>query len=1323
MGAVGDKHEIEADQVANKVLANEQTPTQSALGNTHPSFNNTIHMSMGQTQGNLALKASHSPLSINKKETSQSADLQLDKRDDSDFSDKQPSAQFENKLSASRGSGTPLPADTKHQMETGIGANFSNVKVHTGSNAVQMSSEIGARAFTHGNDVYFNANQYQPASQEGRHLIAHELTHTVQQGASVRTKPITSESSAPRVQRSILDRVGSFFSGIRNRVVNFIENIPGFFLFTVLLGRNPLTDIRVDRNGMNFIKGFLLLLPNGQEKYNRLQQDGALDRSATWIDQQISTINNIRNDVSDAFRRAVDSLSISDVARPGRALERIRGYFSPVISRAREFATSMARQVLQFLKDAVLNSLVNFVKDRTRAYPLLRVLLGRDPITNEEVPRTMENVIHAFLMLTEAGEDYYNKMVESGALTRATTWMREQIATLPSAGEVMDAFGEAWRSLSFADMLQPIAAFQRIYGILSNPIGRILSFVGAVAMQILVFIKDALLGWLKSNANDIPGYHLLTVILRKDPFTNEVVPRTITNLIRGFMGLVPGGEQQFQQMQESGVIPRLAGRINDAVDALGFTWDYIRNLFIGLWQSMQIADLMQPLQVLSRVIATFTDPLQRLFNFIRVVITAIIEVLLRMMNFPIDLVGQIIDNAMQAWEDIKRDPIGFLKNLMRAAKKGFEQFFDNFVQHLIGGVTGWLFSELETAGIRPPPDITFRSILGMAMDVLGITTDNIFARLAQKIGQERVDQIRSVMDRLTGIWEFVRDVMDRGAVAIWERIQTQLSNLWDVVVEGIRNWIVTRIVQGVTTRLLSMLDPTGIMAVVNGFITFFRAVQSFIEQLTRILQVINTFVQGVGQIARGNIQQAADYLENALARALPVAIAFLANQVGLRGLGSRIGEMVERARELINRGIDWLLDRAIALGTSVLNTIMGNSPNAENEPESGTDGPAREHNKQMAIRETRTVLAGGIQRISLRNFLADLRQRYNLRRAELNGSDDVIIENSDPVTIAARPITVNQTSGTPAAPTTAAPTNSPIRVGTFTGTKDPNVQTIWGILRGTGMNPPAWPQGADVTAADRPRTVEATLFGYPGDGLQPEARDNDATRNVGHWGNYESGLRRGNVSWRSRVYDGGHILGHQFGGGETYDNLVPQQNNQLNRGLYARMETFIRDSLPVSDVERLANPGETRMQIRATMNYSGMVARQKHDIAKVASNQLGAGGPDFHNAMDESKRAESATVPERTPSSLVVAVELSADLLPASLATVEGSSSGSRDARTRATSSVEVNDPNNPTLVPEDSTSTSANGGDSTQAPPTANVQPQRSNWTATFTFTQGNQA
>src|SRR4028119_1710679 len=99
----------------------------------------------------------------------------------------QASGSVESRLAGSKGGGSPLPNDVRSFMEARFGADFSSVRVHTDSNAVQMNKELGAQAFAHGSDIYYGAGK-SPGKDE---LTAHELTHTIQQGGAVPTKSVT----------------------------------------------------------------------------------------------------------------------------------------------------------------------------------------------------------------------------------------------------------------------------------------------------------------------------------------------------------------------------------------------------------------------------------------------------------------------------------------------------------------------------------------------------------------------------------------------------------------------------------------------------------------------------------------------------------------------------------------------------------------------------------------------------------------------------------------------------------------------------------------------------------------------------------------------------------------------------------------------------------------------------------------------------------------------------------------------------------------------------------------------------------------------------
>ncbi|MEZ4774822.1 MAG: DUF4157 domain-containing protein [Bacteroidia bacterium] len=95
----------------------------------------------------------------------------------------QASPDLESKLSSTKGGGQALSPSVQAEMNSSFGADFSGVRVHSNTNAAQMSQSIQAQAFTNGSDIYFNHGKYNPESSEGKKLLAHELTHTVQQGA------------------------------------------------------------------------------------------------------------------------------------------------------------------------------------------------------------------------------------------------------------------------------------------------------------------------------------------------------------------------------------------------------------------------------------------------------------------------------------------------------------------------------------------------------------------------------------------------------------------------------------------------------------------------------------------------------------------------------------------------------------------------------------------------------------------------------------------------------------------------------------------------------------------------------------------------------------------------------------------------------------------------------------------------------------------------------------------------------------------------------------------------------------------------------------
>lgn len=142
------------------------------------------------------------------------------------------SEEMEQRLSTSAGKGQSIPSGLRAEMESGFDRSFSDVRIHTDAEAAAMSRSLGARAFTYGNDIYFNKGQYQPETSEGRHLIAHELTHTVQQNRQVarqaEIKP-DNQKAKPAAQGNELLKVTNQISELSTLLTNlkgFLYDLP-----------------------------------------------------------------------------------------------------------------------------------------------------------------------------------------------------------------------------------------------------------------------------------------------------------------------------------------------------------------------------------------------------------------------------------------------------------------------------------------------------------------------------------------------------------------------------------------------------------------------------------------------------------------------------------------------------------------------------------------------------------------------------------------------------------------------------------------------------------------------------------------------------------------------------------------------------------------------------------------------------------------------------------------------------------------------------------------------------------------------------------------
>ncbi|MDF5715079.1 MAG: DUF4157 domain-containing protein [Rhizonema sp. NSF051] len=166
IGAPGDKYEQEANKVATQVVNQISAPVAQQKSQNLQQQNISSEEEKLQMKPILQLQAGVSGVAA--------------------------TPDLESSIQQARSGGQPLADQVRKPMEQAFGADFSGVKVHTDTQADQLNQSIQAKAFTTGQDVFFRQGAYEPGSRGGQELIAHELTHVVQQnGGSVKRSPET----------------------------------------------------------------------------------------------------------------------------------------------------------------------------------------------------------------------------------------------------------------------------------------------------------------------------------------------------------------------------------------------------------------------------------------------------------------------------------------------------------------------------------------------------------------------------------------------------------------------------------------------------------------------------------------------------------------------------------------------------------------------------------------------------------------------------------------------------------------------------------------------------------------------------------------------------------------------------------------------------------------------------------------------------------------------------------------------------------------------------------------------------------------------------
>lgn len=504
---------------------------------------------------------------------------------------------------AKAGAGEPLAAGVRPALEERFGVDLSAVRVHAGADAAAAVGALSARAFTRGTDIFLGKGERATDFS----LLAHEVAHVVQQQGAPRVQRLSNAASdacereahrasdaatrgqqfdvRERTSGTTLQRWG--IGDALDRFADLANMIPGYRMFTIVLGVNPINMSTVERSAANIMRAVVEFIPGGGLVTRALDTYGVFERVGGWVEGQIRSLGMTGGAIRQALMDFVGSLSLSDIFDLGGVWDRARRIFTEPISRIISFARGLITGILGFLREAVLRPLAQLAQG-TQGYDLLKAVLGQDPVTGEAVPRNADTLIGGFMKLI-GQEEVWNNLKRANAVARAWAWFQGALEGLMGyVRQVPGLIVSTLTSIVIEDLLPLTNLFVKVGRAFGGFFGSFLSWAGGQVMSLLQIIFEVV----------APG--AMPYIQRAAGAFTSIIRNPI-----GFVGnLVRAGIQGFRQFAgnflnhlRASLIGWLTGTMSGAgvyipqafsvmeiikfvLSVLGLTWQNIRGKLV-----------------------------------------------------------------------------------------------------------------------------------------------------------------------------------------------------------------------------------------------------------------------------------------------------------------------------------------------------------------------------------------------------------------------------------------------------------------------------------------------------------------------------------------------------------------------------------------------------------------------------------------------------------------------------------------------------------------------------------------------------------------------
>ena len=473
--------------------------------------------------------------------------------------------------------GSPLSPKVRAFFEPRFKANFSGVRIHADGQAAQMAKALNAKAFTTANHIYFAMGQFQPETEDGLELLAHELTHTIQQGAVIQRKEadvaVKQSPSAP-VQKFGISDLLDFFADKANA-------IPGYRMFTIILGVNPINMSSVDRSAANILRALVEFIPGGFIITQALDRYQVFEKAGKWVELQINELGLTGSAIKKSLNDFIDDLGWRDLFHPFRLFEKVADLFLSPIKKIITLAGRIGIAILQFIRDAVLLPLAKLAEG-TRGWDLVCALLGKNPITGQPSPRTAETLVAGFMKLI-GKEEVWQRVQETKALSKIWQWFQGAMAEVMAMVTAFpDKFIATLKSLEVGDFLILPKAIGKILGAFGSFVVGFVKWAGNAVWKLLEIIFSVVSPGAWKYIQKV-GAALRSILTNPIPFVKNLGKSAkdgFSNFKNGFLGYLTDGLIGWLTGNLPGVYIPKALEIKEiarfVLSVLGLTWPNLR---------------------------------------------------------------------------------------------------------------------------------------------------------------------------------------------------------------------------------------------------------------------------------------------------------------------------------------------------------------------------------------------------------------------------------------------------------------------------------------------------------------------------------------------------------------------------------------------------------------------------------------------------------------------------------------------------------------------------------------------------------------------------